>query len=172
MISVMLVMLLITQSLDISMELGCFLGGFSIASSGQSTSSGRRVENRMVSFSQDSDDFYIFYLIWLKSFMDRFSIIKTLFWCFSHFDEKLKFKNGKTKSCMNPGIFLRISKSNLTEFVRPRSSIIDLDPCVISSQSFSSPQSVFMFFRRSFWSSSPSFSGWLSSLSLLNLLSG
>ena len=31
-ISIMLVMLLITQSLDISMELGCFLGGFSIAS--------------------------------------------------------------------------------------------------------------------------------------------
>ena len=31
-VSIMLVMLLITQSLDISMELGCFLGGFSIAS--------------------------------------------------------------------------------------------------------------------------------------------
>ena len=47
-ISIMLVMLLITQSLDISMELGCFLGGFSIASA--MPSSKRSNEHKTVSY--------------------------------------------------------------------------------------------------------------------------
>ena len=48
-ISIMLVMLLITQSLDISMELGCFLGGFSIASAMPSS---KRNEHKTVSLTK------------------------------------------------------------------------------------------------------------------------